>query len=345
MRYIFFVLLLGSLLHGNWSFAQETIRVAADGSSQYTSLADAVAAAAPGSNIEVYPGTYAGGISIDKQLNIKGVGARDSIIIASEGRMVVTWLAATGTLSNMSLRQNGKCVEEVPCVTLHIVTGAPVVNDIQVDAEGGSAIMIDGAGTSPTITGAVVTKAFYSGIAFVAGSTGVVENSEISAGAGQAGNYAAIDVSERSAPTLRGNKIFNSIAGIAIRESAKGTYENNEIYKILQSGIDVTTEADPKVKNNRIYDNGGVGIMVRKKARGTYENNEITNNGYSGMVVELEAMVTARNNTISKNREYGIAFLTGGGGTFTDNTLEHNASGSWYIESDAGDVQRSGNKD
>lgn len=60
-----------------------TLSVAQDGSGEYTTIGDAVAAARDGDTILLAPGTYVESIHIDKDISLRGDGERDEIVITS----------------------------------------------------------------------------------------------------------------------------------------------------------------------------------------------------------------------------------------------------------------------
>jgi hypothetical protein len=108
--------------------ADDTIVVAQDGSGDYTTISEAVAAAADGNEILVKPDTYAESIEIDKDIKLRGED-RDGVIIEApeegpespfKGRRYALLLTdSAAEVSDLTLRGEFSL--------LHVDGGAPIL--------------------------------------------------------------------------------------------------------------------------------------------------------------------------------------------------------------------------
>lgn len=132
---------------------------------------------------------------------------------------------------------------------------------------------------------------------------------------------ACVFVSNDADPRVRRNKIHNGKkSGILISDRARGTYEDNEVFRNALGGFLVSRNAQPTVRRNRSFDNGQSGIYVYDGAEGIYEDNELFDNGVAGLSVESSSPVIRRNR-IYGNRRSGVKFQGSGFGTVEDNEI------------------------
>jgi parallel beta-helix repeat protein len=341
--------------------ATGTLRVAADGSGNYTSIADAIAAATSGGRIEVMPGTYSGGAVIDKPVEIVGMGSFEQVIWLSTGSDVVHWKASEGLISNITLHQKGGC--EKTCNAIYFDNGSALVENTALTSEGGASVDIEGARSNPTITKSNIFDAKEGGIYLAKDTNGTISFNDI-----YNNSFAGIEIKDGSAPLIKGNNIRNgkqsgifvntngrgtiednkiyenTFAGIEIKDRADPVVRNNQIYAQLESGvyvnakgrgsivnndiygntnsnIEVTELANPSIRSNRIYDGKAGGIFVDKDGRGVFEDNEITNNTLSGVEISANSDPVIRNNTIKGGKQAGIFILDKGRGVIEDNQI------------------------
>lgn len=182
--------------------AVPTLRVKQDGSGDFRAIAEAVAAAKPGTRIEIYPGTYKGGVRVGKELEIVGVGERDKIIWEAKDDDVILWTAQKGRIANLSLRQTGE-------------------NFYGVRFRGGSALLEN---CDLTSTGGPSKGAPIVGI-FSSGANPVLRNNVI-----HDGKSFGVFVSFKGRGTLERNKIYgNQTAQIGVTKEGDAVLRNNVI--------------------------------------------------------------------------------------------------------------------
>jgi F-box protein 11 len=75
-------------------------------------------------------------------------------------------------------------------------------------------------------------------------------------------SLACLSVSSAADPRIRRNRIHDgAIGGILLKDDARGTYEDNDIFANTQSGIQVSGRSDPIIRCNRIHNGRQSGIF------------------------------------------------------------------------------------
>src|SRR5215203_2821242 len=74
----------------------------------YTTITEAIEAAAPGDKIQVRPGLYEEGLVVDKPLEIIGQGALEEIVVQVAGTDALWFKSTMGRVRNLTLRQTGR---------------------------------------------------------------------------------------------------------------------------------------------------------------------------------------------------------------------------------------------
>jgi WD40 repeat protein len=140
----------------------------------YASVAEAVAAAAPGDTILVRPGTYSGDLWVTKPLHLRGEGDEPPVI---EGRVYVIG-AARVTMHGLTIRNGGIYVED---------SSAILIAECFVDGPGGITLR----SSSATLRGVTVTRSERHGILVTLGSRALIVGSVISRAGGDGIHVAA----------------------------------------------------------------------------------------------------------------------------------------------------------
>lgn len=354
--------------------------VDAAGRGGYTDLAEAVHAAPEGAVIEVFPGTYRGGIEVRQAVSIVGRGAPGEVVILAEGGPAVLWSAEGGGLDGVTIRhRDGRSVAvEVTrgALTLERVTldsdGLAAVrlrddrgsvlrrNDVLPGAargflvEGGAPVLEDNEVRGARVAGLEVARdarpdvrgnAFRdgrgSGILVTTGGAGHFEDNRIEDNA-----LAGIELVGSARPDLRGNVIRGGgQSGITATEGATARIEGNRITGTAMAGVEIREGAAPEVFGNDIRDGAQSGIYVHSGGGGVLQDNHIDGNAFHGLSVKGKGRLIVRGNTFRGNVHAAIRIREGGGGTYEGNDLAGNTGGGFVIEPDAGTVLRQGNRE
>ncbi len=315
------------------------IVVAADGTGDYTSIVDAIAAANDGDKISVAPGEYSGGVVVTKAIEIIGPDDAKKVVWSASGSHVINWQAKGGKIANMTLHQTGGC--ETVCSAVFIDNASPQVENNFVTSDAGSAIVVTGPTARPDIVNNTISKSKESGIYLDVQGAGTITGNDIFDN-----GLAGIEIASGADPLVKNNAIHDGRSGgMLVGVGGLGSIEHNDIYNNALSGIETNTKAKVVVRSNKIYKNKQAGLFVQSSDEGIFNNNEIKSNVFSGVEISGGGHPTFDHNTISENVENGFYIHANGGGTLTSNDVSGNLKGPYFIDKDAGKVKRSGNKE
>lgn len=100
------------------------------------------------------------------------------------------------------------------------------------------------------------------------------------------------------------------MSAILVCEAGLGTFEKNILSVNESVGVEVTSEADPKILGNEIFSNRRHGVKCHgDKTKGHFEGNEIHSNGEHGVVVSSGACTVFKDNRIHDSKISG-AYVT-----------------------------------
>lgn len=336
------VLILVALAGGGfwaWRVYDERTRtewtVDAGGSGHATTIADALARAAPGATLRILPGTYAESLIVAAPVQLVGAGATAAdVIIAPERGPCIAMTAGRATVRRLTLRGAG----DAPC--LDIATGAPVIEETTIRDGGGKALRLSGD------SAAGFRRNVVEGALVIEGSArGEIVDNNIAGGA-----RSAVTVRGKAEPFFGTNRITGAgQAGILFTGGARGRFVANEIRGAKFSGIELRGDSDPTLIGNTIAEAGEAGIYVYDGGHGNFTRNRIFSNSYSGIVIGKGGAPVITENVIRDNRQHGIMVLEGGGGRIHGNTMENNDGNGLVLvtgeASEIGDNTITGNRD
>lgn len=251
----------------------ELIRLEPDGSGDYASLEEAVAAAAPGATILLAPGSYhlVDPFDIRQAIHLMGAGM-DQTEIVSEAMGYVIRLAGSGPVivEGITFRHRGPSPSEgvvrVPggeisfsnsrfsgesegtpgLVLLGRTTGT--VQGCEFVQNGGYGIVLED-WVNVTLRDNIYSENGFGGIGYFEQSGGVAMRNECT------DNPVGILISDKAQPTLEGNVCADNIeAGIAFINRSGGQARSNQCWG-NGVGIYVEETADPVLEDNDCHDN------------------------------------------------------------------------------------------
>lgn len=280
-----------------------TIVVAMDGSGDHRTLVEAIAASADGDIVLVRPGTYDGGILVEKDIIIRGDGDRADIIVrATQETLTCPWHASfqcafwlqdsDATLANLTLV--GVRLEDGWHGSLTVQGGAPTIEGVVADGDVVGfthstgvlrasivigTIQVNGTAARPTIEDNVV-----GGVSSDAGASPVVRRNEvghlfISGGSGIFEDNRVIDAGTPDLPEDTGIYVNRPLDGLVIRDNLVRGHD---------IGIDVK-EAGPSTISSNVIEGNGVGL--RLDAIGDVD---LSGNSYCGNTVDVSVARGAR---------------------------------------------------
>jgi parallel beta-helix repeat protein len=158
---------------------------------------------------------------------------------------------------------------------------------------------------------------------------------------------ACVAIYGKAYPKLRGNKIHDGKkSGIFVYENGQGLIEDNDIFGLAFSGIEIEEAGNPTVRGNKIRDGKQNGILVYKNGQGLIEDNDIFENAFSGIEIREAGNPTVRRNCINRNVNNAVYVHDKGAGIIENNDLRDNKKGAWFISDDCINLaKRSGNQE
>jgi F-box protein 11 len=288
------------------------------GRGQYSSIADAIAAADPGNRVLIRPGVYKEHLTLEKPLELIGDGKTEDIVITSSDQDVVSFHTTIGRIANLTIRQDSVDPQE-GYIALGISQGRLILENCQLSSTDGPVIWIRG-GADPQINHCkIVCLGKLAGV-FVKGAEGLIENNEIQAkhGIGLAGSGA-------SGLAIRQNTIRAGFVGVYLYKNSSATVDDNDIAE-GSVGIAVSESSDAMVTRNRIHGCTSAGCQIGT-GRTTIVANTITDNHGDGIQVEAGGHAVISRNVLGENGGYGITASADASVVLGENTFRGNQSG------------------
>lgn len=255
------------------------IRVEADGSGDYATLAEAVANAPAGSVIILGAGTHrlAAPLEISQTLTLVGAGM-DETEVVFDGAGYVLYFTGTGVLTaqDLTFRHEGEQPADV------------------LDADSGQVHL-----TRCRFSGAVVSPytGLSAGIRLRGSASGSVRDCQVTDN-----SNSGILLEDSAQFTLEGNTTTaNEVVGIAFLDRTGGTARQNNCSQNGVGGILVAGAAAPLLEQNRCNDNGDVGIAYFEGGGGAARQNECRGNGHYGLFIDLRSSPEVVNNDCEIN--------------------------------------------
>jgi parallel beta-helix repeat protein len=261
-----------------------------DGHGNFTTVKAAISAAEAGDRILVRPGLYEEALVVAKPLEILGDGPVPTIEIRARDTHVLLFRAATGRVSDLTLRQTGG----VDCHGVEIRQGQLRLHDCDISSESAACIAIQD-GADPLLRGNKIHDGKRSGVLIRDGGLGTLEDNDITGNA-----TSGVIIRTGANTTLRRNRIQgNKESGVYAYDHGRGTLEDNDITGNSFKGVSVRTGGILIVRNNRINRNNDEAVWVREGGRAVVEDNDLRGNGWGAwkIAVGSEANVTSARNT------------------------------------------------
>jgi parallel beta-helix repeat protein len=296
---------------------------------QGDSLAEAVRAAQAGDLILVHPGTYEGGLVIDKELQVIGVGEPETIRIEASGTHTLAFSGVRARVARLTfcLRGGG---HDGTWSAVDIAQGHLVLEECCIESEGFAGIAIHGPNAVPEIRGNRIRNCRQSGVIVFDHALGTLEDNDVSHN-----KVHGVVLREGAHPVLRKNHIHhNQRVGVHIEGGALGHLEDNDIFANGLEGITILDHSDPLLQRNHIYENTKAGVYIFDAGKGKLEENVIRSNQNSGVAIRTKGDPILQRNHINFNNGKGIWCRDEAAGTVKDNDLKENRFGESWVSPD-----------
>jgi parallel beta-helix repeat protein len=230
--------------------APAELRVGAN--EQYSTITAALNAARPWDRVVVAEGIYPEAVSIDRPVEIIGLGDGRTVVIESSADNVISVQADQGRIANLTVRHAGTC-----CSGIKVTNGRVVIEGNVVTSTGISCISIQG-GAWPSIHHNRIHGGNQEGIYIGEGASGTIEDNDI-----YQNRFAGIAIRADANPKVRRNRIYNGDReGIYIGDHGRGLIDGNVVRENAVAGIHIERGGSPIVgATNRLYSNGPGGVV------------------------------------------------------------------------------------
>ena len=303
-----------------------TVRIVDGLRGPHLTVSDAVRAARPGDRIIIRPGTYDGGIVLDKPLELLGEGQPNEIVIEATGANALAFRATLGRVANLSFKQRGGG----DYFAIDISQGRLTLEGCYIESASLAGVAVHGAETAPIVRNNRIRRCGQSGVVVFDGATGWLEENEI------VGNGAfGVLVRGGSTPVLRSNEIRDNEYGGIQFDGGSGRLEDNEISANRAEGVLVANEAAPVLQRNRIFKNAKAGIYVYDRGAPVVRQNQIFDNQNSGIAIRAGGNPIVQENSVSGNNGKGVWCDDQAAGVVENNTLSSNKFGAFWKSNDS----------
>jgi hypothetical protein len=300
--------------------AAPPVVVSASGGGQYTTIGEALRAAAPGTRILVKPGLYPEALVLDRRVEIHGDGPRHQITVQGTDANCLRLQTDYARVRGLTLR----CREGPRALARHAVLvaqGQLVLEDCDISSESLACVAVQGAGTNPFLRGCTLQGGKSAGLLVADHATGTIEGCEISGNA-----LANVEVRQGANPVLQHCKIHGGgQAGVLVHDRGEGKFEECDISGNALAGVEIARGGNPVVRRCKVHDGKYPGVFVHQSGRGTLVGCDIFGNALAGVEVRQEGNPVLQKCRVRQGKQAGVLCSDNGQGTLEDCVISGNA--------------------
>jgi parallel beta-helix repeat protein len=297
------------------------LRVSANGGGDFATIRAAINAAAPGTRIEIGPGTYSDPLIIETPMELIGIGDRSQIRIAVSESHAILWTAGGGRIENLTIEQLGG-----DYVGLKIDGGNVVVTGNDMTSQGSTILTLRN-DANPEVTANRIHDGASSGILVADGARGMFVDNVIEGNA-----FSGMEVGYGGAPIVRQNTFgIGAQAAIYLFDQGKGTFIGNGLAGGDTTVIVVEKSAEFEFRDNTVTCGTARGIFLSEKSGGRFVANSIDGCGGTGVEVADGSTPHFDGNKVTNMAEMGVYIHDNSGGTFVGNTVEASTSAGVFV--------------
>lgn len=276
--------------------------VSANGGGNFSTIGEALRAAAPGSRLLIREGFYNESILLDKSIEIVGDGAVENIIVESVNSSCVSMQTDRATIRGLTLngvgKQNGKAFFAVD-----IPQGELVLENCDITSDSLSCIAIHGANANPLIKNCLVHDGADSGFYIFDNARGRVEEADV-----YRNKNVGVAITGGANPTIKNCRIFEGASGgiVIWQNGAAGEIENCEIFGHRLANVAVSDFANPTFRSCKIFSGLDSGVFVHKNGYGKFEDCAVHDNRKAEFVVVEKSSSVLRRCAIYNGTDSGV---------------------------------------
>jgi len=282
----------------------QTLTVAKNGKGQCMSLRVALRQAGPGARILVMPGIYRESLVLDRPVAILGQGGPGEVVIESAKGPCLSLQAAGIRLAGLHLQG----LDGGAAPALLIAQGDALVEDCEVTAQSGPAVLAAGAGVEPRLRNCTLRSSGPAG-ALLQQHAGLRLEDCLIEGACRAG----LRVEPGSRAAAAGCRIQNSLGlGVALAAGAQAVLTDCQVSGQEAGGVEVEADARAELTRCRITGSRSVGVLVLERGQAVLEDCDLGGHTCCGVHAVAGAMVQLHGCRVSGNPGLGASVLGAG---------------------------------
>lgn len=267
------------------------IVVAADGTGQFTSLAEAVAAVEEGAELLLKGSTFEASLVITKSLTILGDNQPSQVVIQSQNGSCFLIKSGTLRIVNLSIKTPASLTGARKPV-LELAGGEIDAEHCLFESKVAQAVSVRGRESSATFRHCAFIAEKGDGVAVWSGATAVLLDCSI-----KGTRSIGVSVDNEADVKLLGCHVENSkYLGVKSRNS-KLLMEQCHIHHALQTGVEISGGTFALIQSG-ITVNGGRGVWVHDKAGGRIHGCDLRGNRTGGASVSPDCQVTLEENQL-----------------------------------------------
>jgi actin-like ATPase involved in cell morphogenesis len=289
----------------------------------FTTIGETLQQARSKSRIVVRPGTYRESLVLDREVDIVGVGPRESVIIESAAPIGLKMSTATALVQGVTLKHTG--TEDVMWNThggVVVAQGHLVLENCTIETSIHS-VSIWGPEGKVTLRQCSISAGKNAGIAINNGGQGTLEDCDIFDNAD-----VGIHVRDKNslANILRCNIHNGQSFGISISSEGQALIEDCDIAENAAAGIQILDDkSSAQISRSRIHDGKDKGVAVWQKGQAVLEQCEISGHVYEGVRIGNKGSgVSLRQCQIHNGKHTGVSIWDQGQGTLENCEIYEN---------------------
>jgi len=293
----------------------------------FPTIGAALKRAKPFDSVLVSPGTYTERLTLDKSVELTGLGPLGSaVIVGTDGAAIMASTRVVCRLARICIEQRGRSRTAgtspgpVHSGAVLIKGGATmIIEESRISSETGHCIVVQGANTHSYVLHNEIHHGKGVGLLFCDEAKGRIEDNSVTKN-GRAG----IAILSEADPTVTANKIHDGMdSGVLVSDGGKGRVEENDIFGNRRAGVAILKEGAPLVKTNWIHDGMDSGVLVCEDGRGFIVENTIYANHMAGVAIGRGGASTVTGNTIRDGNGGSLCLSAQSRGLISANVIHH----------------------
>lgn len=302
--------------------------VAGDGSGDHRSIGAALNAAAPGTRIQIQPGTYRESLTLDRHVELVGRSEVEAVVIEAQDGECLRLRSDRALISGLTLQSRRSAGKEWRYAAVEIETGQPLLENCMISSDSGVGVLIHGAAARPTLRHCRMYNCRENGLFIYDYAQSLIEDCAIFANA-----LANIAIEEGGDPILRRCQIYEGQeTGMYIWGRGRGLLEDCEIFSNALAGVAIEQNASIALRRCRIHDNRECGVYLWDQGKAILEDCEIFANVLSGITVTEGGNVRCRRCKIHDGQSAGVEVWEQGDASVEDCDIYTNATAGILIQ-------------